>query len=260
MEKKFDEIVFEMAAKEELTMPEAVDKKLKDLCGNLPVKAKGVRMKGGIYFAVAFSFAACALFTGTAFYRNQHVKTDITRDVQETPEISISTQSAAVYQASKEDIVETTIMTSNENDEFSQGLLAIRDLVVTYSDYYAPAQEGDPVYSVCAGTITEAGWKTGYGYCVTIRDESGWVWLYGHCSEILAKEGDEVVMGDLIARAGNTGVTTESVIRVKIVSKPRMHPVTKEIIDWPERGFANEESWDLYLQGVYGVGEDEIGD
>ena len=78
--------------------------------------------------------------------------------------------------------------------------------------------------------------------------------------ELPRKEGDEVVMGDLIARAGNTGVTTESVIRVKIVSKPRMHPVTKEIIDWPERGFANEESWDLYLQGVYGVGEDEIGD
>lgn len=39
-----------------------------------------------------------------------------------------------------------------------------------------------------------------------------------------------------------------------------MYQCTKEIIDWPERGFANEESWDLYLQGVYGVGEDEIGD
>ena len=260
MEKKFDEVVFEMAAKEELTMPEAVDKRLEGLCGNLPVKAKGVRVKAGIRLAVAFSFAICALFAGTAYYMNQYGKPDIARDVQETPEISIGTQNAAVYQASKEDIVETTIMTPNENDEVSQGLSAIRDSVVMYSDYYAPAQEGDPVYSVCAGTVTEAGWKTGYGYCVTIRDQSGWVWLYGHCSELLAKEGDEVVMGDLIARAGSTGLTTESAIRIKIASKPRMHPVTKEIIDWPERGFADENSWNQYLQGIYGVGEDEIGD
>ena len=52
----------------------------------------------------------------------------------------------------------------------------------------------------------------------------------------------------------------QSAIRIKIASKPRMHPVTKEIIDWPERGFTNKEGWNQYLQGIYGVGEDEIGD
>ena len=121
---------------------------------------------------------------------NKQGKPDAVQDAKELSEISVGTQSAAVYQASKEDIIETTIMPTKVNDDFTQRLLEMRDLVVTYSDYYAPTQEGETVYSVCAGTVTEAGWKTGYGYCVTIRDESGWVWLYGHCSEILAKEGD----------------------------------------------------------------------
>jgi len=67
------------------------------------------------------------------------------------------------------------------------------------------AETGDPVYAAYPGTITHAGWETGFGNLVIIDHGDGVETYYAHNSEILVSEGDYVDGGDEISKAGNTG-------------------------------------------------------
>jgi len=49
---------------------------------------------------------------------------------------------------------------------------------------------------------------TTYGKYIKISHSNGVATLYAHCSEILAKVGDEVKKGDIIAKVGSTGNST----------------------------------------------------
>lgn len=93
----------------------------------------------------------------------------------------------------------------------------IRSTILKDGFYYAPARRGDDVLSVCDGTVTGAGWESGYGYCVSILDAEGHTWKYAHCNETLVNIGDDIHVGDLIAYAGSTGVVTENAIHIKLI-------------------------------------------
>lgn len=67
---------------------------------------------------------------------------------------------------------------------------------------------GTPVYASCGGTVTKAGWGSGYGYVVYINHEDGRQTRYGHLSKVLVSAGQKVKQGDKIALSGNTGVST----------------------------------------------------
>ncbi|WP_205324234.1 M23 family metallopeptidase [Glycomyces sp. YM15] len=67
------------------------------------------------------------------------------------------------------------------------------------------AETGDPVYAAYPGTVTHAGWETGFGNLVIIDHGDGVETYYAHNSEILVSEGDWVDAGSRIANAGNTG-------------------------------------------------------
>ncbi|MFG3341854.1 M23 family metallopeptidase [Glycomyces sp. NPDC048151] len=67
------------------------------------------------------------------------------------------------------------------------------------------AETGDPVYAAYPGTITHAGWETGFGNLVVIDHGDGVETYYAHNSEVLVSEGDWVDAGGQIANAGNTG-------------------------------------------------------
>lgn len=69
------------------------------------------------------------------------------------------------------------------------------------------APKGTPIYAAASGTvITSAyGWNGGYGNYVVINHGSGINTAYGHCSSLVAKVGQTVNAGDLIAYVGNTG-------------------------------------------------------
>lgn len=67
------------------------------------------------------------------------------------------------------------------------------------------APTGTPIYASDGGTITRAGWYSGYGMCVDIQHESGRLTRYAHCSKILVNVGDKVYQGQNIALVGNTG-------------------------------------------------------
>ena len=67
---------------------------------------------------------------------------------------------------------------------------------------------GTSVYASCGGTVTKAGWGSGYGYVVYIDHEDGKQTRYGHLSKVLVSVGQKVKQGDRIALSGNTGVST----------------------------------------------------
>ena len=67
---------------------------------------------------------------------------------------------------------------------------------------------GTAVMASCGGTVTRAGWGSGYGYCVYIQHPDGRATRYGHLSKVLVKAGQTVSQGQKIALSGNTGVST----------------------------------------------------
>lgn len=67
---------------------------------------------------------------------------------------------------------------------------------------------GTAVMASCGGTVTRAGWASGYGYVVYIQHEGGRETRYGHLSRVLVSVGEKVEQGEKIALSGNTGRST----------------------------------------------------
>lgn len=67
---------------------------------------------------------------------------------------------------------------------------------------------GTSVEATRGGTVTAAGWQSGYGYVVYIDHGGGISSRYGHLSRILVRVGQTVSQGEVIARSGNTGNST----------------------------------------------------
>lgn len=67
---------------------------------------------------------------------------------------------------------------------------------------------GTAVMASSGGTVTRAGWASGYGYVVYIQHEGGRETRYGHLSRVLVSVGERVEQGEKIALSGNTGRST----------------------------------------------------
>lgn len=67
---------------------------------------------------------------------------------------------------------------------------------------------GTAVMASNGGTVTSAGWQSGYGYVVYIDHGNGVQTRYGHLSKILVSVGEKVSQGERIALSGNTGNST----------------------------------------------------
>ncbi len=68
--------------------------------------------------------------------------------------------------------------------------------------------KGSTVVASCGGTVTKAGWGSGYGYVIYIKHPDGRETRYGHLSKVLVSAGQAVSQGQKIALSGNTGVST----------------------------------------------------
>ena len=81
-------------------------------------------------------------------------------------------------------------------------------------DLAAPV--GTPIVASADGLVSFAGWYSlsesagwwRYGRLVAINHDDRFITLYGHCDEVLAKAGQTVKQGDVIATVGNTGWST----------------------------------------------------
>ena len=67
---------------------------------------------------------------------------------------------------------------------------------------------GTAVMASSGGTVTRAGWGSGYGYVVYIQHADGRETRYGHLSKVLVSVGQKVSQGQKIALSGNTGRST----------------------------------------------------
>jgi murein DD-endopeptidase MepM/ murein hydrolase activator NlpD len=67
---------------------------------------------------------------------------------------------------------------------------------------------GAPVRAIGHGTVTGAGYESGYGNLVSIRHANGYISYYGHLSKILVRAGQRVSQSDLVGLVGATGLAT----------------------------------------------------
>jgi murein DD-endopeptidase MepM/ murein hydrolase activator NlpD len=84
---------------------------------------------------------------------------------------------------------------NNEGGEFHPGL-----------DF--KGKTGDPVKCTASGKVVFSGRAGGYGKCVRIRHTDNLETWYGHLSRITVKEGEQVIVGQLIGKVGSTGRST----------------------------------------------------
>jgi biotin carboxyl carrier protein len=67
------------------------------------------------------------------------------------------------------------------------------------------ARRGSPIVATAAGTVVEAGWKSGHGNLVEVDHGHGIRTTYSHASRVLVKAGQKVNRGDTVALVGSTG-------------------------------------------------------
>ncbi len=84
----------------------------------------------------------------------------------------------------------------------------IRGEVIFHSGVDIGADYGEPVYASNHGIVVLSEWYGGFGNAVILAHGDGLYTLYGHNEELLVKEGDRVQQGQVIARAGSTGLST----------------------------------------------------
>lgn len=73
------------------------------------------------------------------------------------------------------------------------------DLVASY---------GTKVQAAADGTVTFAGWESGYGYLIKINHGYGYETRYGHNSKLLVHVGQTVKKGQVICLSGSSGLAT----------------------------------------------------
>jgi murein DD-endopeptidase MepM/ murein hydrolase activator NlpD len=101
---------------------------------------------------------------------------------------------------------------------------------------------GRPLRAAADGTVVLADWQGGYGFTTVIDHGNGLATLYAHQSALIAHEGEEVEMGDILGLAGSTGWSTG----------PHVH--------WEVRVFGNPTDPITFLGGESLLFEDEGGD
>jgi murein DD-endopeptidase MepM/ murein hydrolase activator NlpD len=77
---------------------------------------------------------------------------------------------------------------------------------------------GTPIQSIHDGVVVRVGYDaSGYGHYVVVEDKNGYRSTYAHCSSILVTEGQSVLRGQEIAKAGSTGTSTGSHLHLELI-------------------------------------------
>ncbi|MDR1397004.1 MAG: peptidoglycan DD-metalloendopeptidase family protein [Desulfarculales bacterium] len=78
------------------------------------------------------------------------------------------------------------------------------------------AAYGTPVQAAEGGTVIFAGERGGLGQAIEVEHPDGSRAVYGHCSRLKARQGQEVIPGQVIARVGDSGLTTGAHLHFEI--------------------------------------------
>ena len=99
------------------------------------------------------------------------------------------------------------------------------------------AAVGTPIYAPADGTVTFSGYQRAAGYYVIVSHANNFSTVYMHLSKAEVKMGQKVIVGQLIARSGNTGRTTGPHLHYEIRINDR--PVDPLKIDLPSSNHPN---------------------
>jgi murein DD-endopeptidase MepM/ murein hydrolase activator NlpD len=69
-----------------------------------------------------------------------------------------------------------------------------------------PTWQSAPIFATASGVVTKAGWMAGYGNRVEIDHGYGYSTVYAHNALITVGVGQHIRKGQIIARAGMTGL------------------------------------------------------
>jgi murein hydrolase activator len=65
--------------------------------------------------------------------------------------------------------------------------------------------DGEPIHAVHEGMVAFSDWFKGFGNLIVLEHGDGYMTVYAHAAERLVSTGDQVVAGQVIAKAGDTG-------------------------------------------------------
>lgn len=82
------------------------------------------------------------------------------------------------------------------------------DMVVLLKKTDESITEGYDIRATADGEVIYSSEGSGYGYYIHIQHDNGYSTIYAHCSLLYVKKGDRVTQGQVIAKAGHTGVGT----------------------------------------------------
>lgn len=78
------------------------------------------------------------------------------------------------------------------------------------------ADKGTPIAAFAAGTVDYIGESDAYGLYIQLNHGNGITTFYCHCSELLARKGETVELGQTIATVGDTGKTTGAHLHLEL--------------------------------------------
>ena len=79
--------------------------------------------------------------------------------------------------------------------------------VDTVGSVTSPVTQTD-VVAVKSGTVTEVRTSATYGKVLKYETKDGYTVMYAHLSKVLVKQGEEIRQGQVVAKSGNTGLST----------------------------------------------------
>jgi murein DD-endopeptidase MepM/ murein hydrolase activator NlpD len=83
------------------------------------------------------------------------------------------------------------------------------------------AKFDSPIRAMADGVVSFAGEKSNYGQIVEITHASGLVTRFAHLNSVVAKVGDKVKRGDIVARVGSSGRSTGPHIHLEVLKDGR---------------------------------------
>ncbi len=140
------------------------------------------------------------------------------KDYGQTWEYSVLQGVEAVYKNIAEEYAE-----DNEINEFiwpttnfrwSRGYTGEYPL---HSGIDLAAEYGTDIVASKAGVVETAELAEDKGNYLVIKHDNGVKTLYAHCSELIAKVGDEVEQGEVIAKVGSTGNATGNHVHFEVI-------------------------------------------
>lgn len=104
--------------------------------------------------------------------------------------------------------VQSPVPCSEISSEFGQRDHPILNVTRLHAGVDIGASTGTPVEAAADGVVLLAEERGGYGNTVVIAHANSLGTVYAHNSELLVQPGQQVKRGDVVARAGSTGLST----------------------------------------------------